>query len=226
MIQIKNLCFSYTKSLPYVLNNINLNVKKGTYISILGENGSGKSTLIKLLLNLIKPNIGTIDISTKKIGYVPQIIENFNSSFPITVQEVLKCHRSALKLKNCKCIDECLSTVRMQDFKNTLIGELSGGQKQKIFIARALMGDPELIILDEPSTGIDIKSQGEIYSFIKDLNRNKNLTILSVEHNLKAAIENSTHIFKMNKGKGHLLTIDNYLKTNMEVPHNVTSFSS
>ncbi|AGK99103.1 metal ABC transporter ATP-binding protein [Clostridium pasteurianum] len=226
MIEIKNLCFSYTKSLPYILNNINLNIKKGCYISILGENGSGKSTLMKLILNLLKPTIGTIDISTKKIGYVPQLLENFNSSFPITVGEILKCHRSALKIKNSKCIDETLSIVKMNSFKNNLIGELSGGQKQKVFIAKALMGEPELMILDEPSTGIDIKSQSEIYSFVKNLNKEKGITILSVEHNLQAAIENSTHIFKMDKGNGCLLTINDYLRTTTEGLDNVRSFSS
>lgn len=226
MIEIKNLCFSYTKSLPYILNNINLNIKKGCYISILGENGSGKSTFIKLILNLIKPNIGTINIDAKRIGYVPQMLENFNSAFPITVAEVLKCHMSALKIRNSMCIDKILSTVKMDSFKNNLIGELSGGQKQKIFIARALIGEPELIILDEPSTGIDVKSQEEIYSFLKKLNEEKNITILSVEHNLQAAVENSTHIFKIDKGNGHLLTINDYLRNTMEVSRNVTSFSS
>lgn len=226
MIEIKNLCFSYTKSLPYILNNINLSIKKGYYISILGENGSGKSTLIKLILNFIKPNIGTINIDAKRIGYVSQMLENFNSAFPITVGEVLRCHMKALKITDSSCIDNILSTVKMENFKNNLIGELSGGQKQKVFIARALMGEPELIILDEPSTGIDTKSQEEIYSFLKKLNREKNITILSVEHNLQAAIENSTHIFKIDKDTGYLLTINDYLRTTMEVSHNVTSFSS
>lgn len=226
MIEIKNLSFSYTKALPYILNNININIKKGCYISILGENGSGKSTIIKLILNLIKPTIGTIDINAKRIGYVSQMLENFNSAFPITVEEVLRCHKSALKIKDSSCIDKCLSTVKMENFKNNLIGELSGGQKQKVFISRALMGEPELIILDEPSTGIDTKSQGEIYAFLKKLNREKNITILSVEHNLQAAIENSTHIFKIDKGNGCLLTINDYLRTTMEVSRNVTSFSS
>lgn len=227
MIEIKNLHFSYTKSSPYILNNINLTIEKGFYISILGENGSGKSTLIKLLLNLIKPTSGTIHICTKKIGYVPQMLNNFNNSFPITVAEILNCHKSALKIKDPKCVDKALSIVNMNDFKNNLIGELSGGQKQKIFIARALMGDPELLILDEPSTGVDVKSQKDIYSFLKKLNEENNITIISVEHNLQAAVENSTHIFKMNKCTNScLLTINDYLKTTEEDIHNVRSFSS
>lgn len=226
MIEIKNLHFSYNGSLPYILNNVNLNIKKGYYVSILGENGSGKSTFIKLLLNLLKPTEGNISMSVKRVGYVPQMISSFNNSFPITVNEILSCHQSALKIKDSKCIDGALSIVNMENFKNNLIGELSGGQKQKIFIARALMGEPELLILDEPSTGVDAKGQNEIYSFLKKLNKEKNITIISVEHNLQAAIQNSTHIFKMQKCNDCLFTINDYLKNTTEDLNNVRSFPS
>ena len=140
MIEINNLFFSYNKGLPYTLNNINLNIEKGRYISILGENGSGKSTLIKLLLNLLKPNDGEIKLNTKKIGYVPQLLDNFNSAFPITIEEILRCHMKALKLKDSNCIHKCLEIVGMESYRNTLIGNISGGQRQKVFIARAIMG--------------------------------------------------------------------------------------
>lgn len=226
MIEINNLYFSYGKSLPYVLDNINLKVETGRYISVLGENGSGKSTLMKLILNLLKPTSGSIKIGTKNLGYVPQFIENFNSAFPITVEEMLRCHKSALKLKDNKIISKSLTAVGMEDFDHNLIGNLSGGQRQKIFIARAIMGCPELILLDEPSSGIDIKSQKEIYNILKTLNKNNGITILSVEHNIKAATENSTDIFKIDKGKGTLLTINDFLQNNAEVFHNVTSFTS
>lgn len=226
MIDIKNLYFSYNKVLPYTLSNINLKLDSGHYLSILGENGSGKSTLIKLLLKLLKPSEGNIKIATKKIGYVPQFIENFNSAFPITVEEVLQCHKAALKIKNPEILLSSLEAVGMKTFKNNLIGNLSGGQRQKVFIARAIMGCPDLLLLDEPSSGIDIKSQGEIYTILKNLNKNSSMTIISVEHNLKAALENSTDIFKIEKGKGTLSTINEYIKNNREDLHNVTSFSS
>ncbi len=97
MIEINNLCFSYTKKKPYILENINLNIKKGQYISILGSNGSGKSTLLKLILGFLSPTLGDINLKNSKIGYVPQKYENFNSDFPITVEEVLKCHKKSVK---------------------------------------------------------------------------------------------------------------------------------
>ena len=210
MINIKNLCFTYTNSRPYILDNVNLKIEKGTYVSILGENGSAKSTLLKLILNLLKPNSGEIIIDTSRIAYVAQKVENFNTQFPITVYEMLNCHRKVLKLKDKNLIKKSLKAVGMEDHTHTLIGNLSGGQQQKIFIARSLIGNPELLILDEPSTGIDIQSMEDIYGIIKGLNVNLGITVVSVEHNLKAALDNSTDIFEMSDQSGILYTINDY----------------
>ncbi|EPY2274360.1 metal ABC transporter ATP-binding protein [Clostridium sporogenes] len=212
MIEINNLWFSYTKKKPYILENINLNIKKGQYVSILGSNGSGKSTLLKLILGFLSPTLGDINLKNSKIGYVPQKYENFNSDFPITVEEVLKCHKKVLKIKDSTAIDRALNIVKMAKYRHSLIGNLSGGQRQKIFIARALMGEPELLILDEPSTGIDINSQNEIYKIISHLNSCHNLTVLSVEHNISAALSNSSHLFKIKDGVGKLYTKEQYIK--------------
>ncbi|MBU3092618.1 metal ABC transporter ATP-binding protein [Clostridium sp. CF011] len=210
MINIKNLCFTYTNSKPYILDKVNLKIEKGSYVSILGENGSAKSTLVKLILNLLKPNSGQIIIFTSKIAYVAQKVENFNAQFPITVYEMLNCHRKVLKLKDKSLILKSLQAVGMESHTHTLIGNLSGGQQQKIFIARSLIGDPELLILDEPSTGVDIQSMEDIYRIIKGLNKNLGITVVSVEHNLKAALDNSTNIFEMGNGSGILYNIHNY----------------
>jgi zinc transport system ATP-binding protein len=211
MIYINNLHFSYNPASPFLIKNINLHIGVGDYISIVGENGSAKSTLLKLILGLLKPNSGEIILNTRTLGYVPQRMDSYNSEFPITVQEILQCHLKALKLNNKKLISESLDKVNMLSYKNTLIGNLSGGQQQKIFIARAIMTSPKLIILDEPSTGIDIKSQKEIYKILRDLNQISNITIISVEHNLKAALENSTHIYRMEKGAGTLFNVKDYV---------------
>jgi len=210
MINIKNLYFTYTNSKPYILDNVSLKIEKGNYVSILGENGSAKSTLIKLILNLLKPNSGEITIATSKMAYVAQKVENFNAQFPITVDEMLNCHKKVLKLKDKNLILKSLQAVGMEDHAHTLIGNLSGGQQQKIFIARSLIGNPELLILDEPSTGIDIQSMEDIYEIIKGLNQNLGITVVSVEHNLKAALENSTNILEMCHGNGILYNIHDY----------------
>lgn len=216
MIQAQNLYFSYTGSPPYVLNGINLEIHKGEYVSVVGENGCGKSTLMRLILKFIKPTDGIITSQAKRIGYVPQKNDFSNSSFPITVYEMLNSYRKLLKLKSKDILTKNLDQVGMSSFSSALMGTLSGGQTQKILIARALIGDPDLLILDEPSTGVDIGSQKEIYGFLKEINQLNKITIVSVEHNLDAAISNSTLIYHLINGQGHLCSpqkyADEYLK--------------
>jgi zinc transport system ATP-binding protein len=216
MISINNLNFSYEGTSPYILEDINVHIPKGSYVSIIGENGSAKSTLVKLLLGLLKPINGNIEISTDFIGYVPQRMENFNSQFPITVTEVLNCHKKNLNNKDVNALNSCIASTGINDLKNKLIGNLSGGQLQKVLIARAIMGSPDLIFLDEPSTGIDVKSQEEIYYIIKHLNQKHRKTIISVEHNMAAALSNSTHILKLENRKGSFFTIEEFLKKSGE----------
>jgi zinc transport system ATP-binding protein len=211
MVSISNLFFSFNDSSEYLLDNVNLHIGKGEYTSIIGDNGCGKSTLLKLLLKFLSPVKGSISIDTAKIGYVPQKQDNFNSGFPITVLEMLDAHRKALKIKDKSIVLKSLETMKIDSLKGSLIGNLSGGQRQKVFIARALIGNPDLIILDEPSTGIDVKSQDEIYTLIKELNKKLGITIISVEHNMKAAFANSTSIFYMKEGKGTLYSPNNFL---------------
>jgi ABC-type Mn/Zn transport systems, ATPase component len=221
MIEIKNLFFAYNNLPPYTLNDINLTINNGEYISILGENGSGKSTLIKLILKLLSPSKGAITVSSRRIGYVPQKSDFINSDFPITVSELLNAYKKLLNLKNKNIVSTSLEMVNMLSHQNSLIGKLSGGQCQKIFIARALMGNPDLLILDEPSTGIDLISQEEIYSIIKNLNEEKKITVISIEHNLTAAMKNSSLIYHISDGKGHLCTpktyVNEYLGSNNKV---------
>lgn len=211
MVTIKNLSFSYTKGSD-LLKNINLDIPSGVYLSVLGENGSCKSTLIKLILGIIKPDDGTITLDSNKISYVPQKLDNFNAEFPITVKEILNCHAKTIGIKNPNNIEESLHKVNMCEFSNTLIGNLSGGQQQRIFIARALIGNPDLIILDEPSTGVDEKSQNEIYPLLQGLNIDFNKTIISVEHNTKIALKYSTHILKIENGVMKLYTKKEFIK--------------
>lgn len=211
MINIKNLSFSYNGLTPYQLNNINVGIPKEEFISIIGENGSGKTTLLKLLLGFLKPTKGLIDCGLYKIGYVPQKIDSFNSQFSITVYEILKVHLKAFKIKNATEIDRVLKIVNMEKHKNKLIGSLSGGQQQRIFIARALMGNPDLLVLDEPSTGVDEKTQDEIYSLLHHLNKEHKVTILCVEHNLKKALKYSSYLLEIKSGKGNLYENKLYL---------------
>lgn len=211
MININNLSFSYTGNKPYNLKDITINLKKGSYISVVGENGSSKTTLIKLILGHLKPTTGHIDNKANIIGYVPQRLENFNSHFSITVNEILKCHLKALKIKDKLEIDRVLNAVGMHEYKNSLIGSLSGGQQQRIFIARALIGSPDLLVLDELSTGVDEKMQNEIYGLIYNLNKKNNITVVSVEHSKEKAIKYSSDILELSSSNAKLFKADDYL---------------
>lgn len=210
MIETENLCFSYTGSPPYVLDNVSLKIGNGDYVSVLGENGCGKSTLIRLILHFLKPTCGTIVSHAKRVGYVPQKNDFSNPDFPITVYEMLDSYRRLLGIEDKSVVEKSLSLVGMGKFRHSLMGSLSGGQSQKVRIARAIMGGPDLLVLDEPSTGVDLASRKEIYGFVKRLNRKNGVTVVSVEHNLEAAIENSTLIYHLDRGKGHLCTPKKY----------------
>jgi zinc transport system ATP-binding protein len=210
VIEMTDLTFRYAKEEPNILENCTIHVRKGDYVSVVGENGSGKSTMIRLFLGLLKPTAGTIERRARRTGYVPQKKDFLNSQFPLTVYEMLNSYRALLGLKDRSVVRESLERVRMEPFRNALVGTLSGGQAQKIFIARALIGEPDLLILDEPSTGVDPRSQEEIYTMIRTLNRDGGITVVSVEHNLDAAILNSTLIFHLANGKGHMCNPDKY----------------
>ncbi len=211
MVNVEHLRFSYTGFAPYTLDDVHLEIEDGEYVSILGENGSGKSTLARLILGFIKPVSGRITVTARRIGYVPQKHET-NAAFPITVFEMLNSYRRLLKIREKAVVPLALAQVHMETFSGRLMGTLSGGQAQKVRLARALMGDPDLLILDEPSTGVDVGSQKEIYALLKDLNREKGITVVSIEHNLQAAIANSTLIYHLAGGHGHLCTPEQYAR--------------
>lgn len=210
MIETNALTFRYAQDASVVLENISMSVRNGDYISVVGENGSGKSTLIRLFLGLLKPTSGTLSNDAKRIGYVPQKKDFLNSQFPLTVFEMLDSYRAILGLKDRSIVADSLERVQMREFRNALVGTLSGGQAQKVFVARALIGSPDLVILDEPSTGVDMKSQKEMYSVIRNLNRESGITVVSVEHNLDAAVMNSTLIFHLSDGRGHMCNPEKY----------------
>jgi zinc transport system ATP-binding protein len=203
MICAEGLYFSYAGTAPYILKNLYFSAGDGDYISILGSNGAGKSTLVKLLLGLLLPVSGKIAVSDERVAFVPQANDLADSRFPITVGEMLDSYRRLLKIKDKRRTEHALEAVGMQALSDRLISDLSGGQRQKVFIARGILGNPTLLILDEPSAGVDLDSRKEIYSYLKRLNTGKSVTILSVEHNLEAAIQNSTAIYHMSDGTGH-----------------------
>lgn len=198
IIKINSVSFGYENK-P-ILENVNLDIKKGDYIGIIGQNGAGKSTLLKLMINAINPIKGNIEILGKdiknfnnwdEIGYVNQKSNSFSSSFPVTVSEVVSMNLASkiglfkrIKKNHLKELEKVLKLVGIYEYKDRLIGSLSGGQQQKVFIARELMKSPKILFLDEPTVGIDVNGQKEFYKILKELNESLNLTIVIVSHDL------------------------------------------
>ena len=193
ILEIKNLSFKYEKQ--FVLENINITVEKGDFLSIIGPNGGGKSTLLKLILGLLKPTYGEVKLHENKIGYVPQNT-NINIHFPIRVKEVVSLGFKNTK-ENQQKIKKALEQVNMQKYENTKISNLSGGQRQRVFIARALFNSPTLLILDEPTASIDPAGQEMIYKLLKELNKDK--TIIVVSHDISVILKYAKKVAYVNK---------------------------
>lgn len=216
-IEIKDLEFGYRQE--SLLRGIHLSVRKGDVVMIVGENGSGKSTLLKLLLGELNAQKGSIKLfgrglssnsSFKEVGYVPQV-QSFNQvTFPITVLElvVLSLYREfgPIKIPRKKHREkaiELLKKMGLEKYIHTPFNELSGGLKQRTMITRALMNKPEILILDEPTAGVDKESKKEFLNLIEKLNKEQHITILIVTHEaglMKEHITN-TRIYEMREGR-------------------------
>ena len=200
LISVKNVSFSYEND--EVLNNINCEIESGDYIGIIGGNGTGKSTLIKLLLGELKATSGEIALRTNKIGYIPQNAGQISKDFPATVFEVVSAGLYKkiglfrfMNKEHKKSIDKALEIVGMSEYKNRLIGKLSGGQQQRVVLAKMLVSDPEIIFLDEPSNGIDKKSEKMLYKLLEKLNKEKNITILMITHDITGISKSVNRVF-------------------------------
>ena len=189
-LNITNLTFAYHKD--NILEDINLEVKQNDFIAIIGPNGGGKSTLLKLILGINNIQKGSIN-KISSIGYVSQNT-NINTSFPIKVIDVVLMGLSKQKISNAK---NALQQVGMQDYINTKIGSLSGGQRQRVMIARALCTNPKLLLLDEPTSSIDVEGQKQIYELLKILN--KHITIVVVSHDISIILGYATKVAHINK---------------------------
>ena len=193
IITIENVSYSYGG--PLALENISLTVDKGEFLGVVGPNGGGKSTLLKLILGLLQPDSGKITVLGKtpdkgreRIGYVPQHAR-FNRDFPITVEDTVLLGRLGkskslwgyTKQDKALCA-KAMRETEIMDLKDRRLNTLSGGQLQRVLIARALVGDPEILILDEPTANIDLRVEEDIFSLLKKLN--ERVTIIIVSHDV------------------------------------------
>ncbi|WP_374718604.1 metal ABC transporter ATP-binding protein [Parageobacillus toebii] len=213
VLKIEHVSFRYERE--NVLEDINLTVPKGAFLGIVGPNGSGKSTLLKCVLGLLKPQQGNIYLfgtpiesfkDWHRIGFVSQKANSFNTGFPATVYEVVASGLTAKRgmfrfftKKDRQAVLEAIEAVGMSDFSHQNIGELSGGQQQRVFIARAIVSKPELLILDEPTVGVDIHHVQSFYNMLDELNRRFGITLVLVTHDIGTITKKVTHVLCLNK---------------------------
>lgn len=193
-IKVNDLAFHFDDE-P-VLENISFEVNSGDFVMLTGENGAAKTTLLRNILGLLKPSRGNVELSSKNrwgdnlvVGYVPQQVASFNAGFPSTVLELVQSGRyprgkwfKRLDKEDKEHVRKSLESVGMWDMRHKKIGELSGGQKQRISIARVFATDPDLFVLDEPTTGMDSKSREEFYRLLKHNSKVHGKGILMVTH--------------------------------------------
>ena len=192
-----------------ILHSFDYGIHSGEYLCIIGRNGCGKTTFLRGLAGVLRPKSGKIELcdnlKRNQIGYLPQITIA-QKDFPASVEEIvlsafqgksllLPFYGKALR----KRANECLELTRTENLRKESFRELSGGQKQRVLLARALCAAERLLLLDEPVTGLDPESSQNMYSIIKDLHENKNMTIVMVTHDIEAAHSNATRILNFNE---------------------------
>ncbi|QSX01190.2 metal ABC transporter ATP-binding protein [Haloterrigena alkaliphila] len=210
VIDLTGVTFGYTAT-P-VVEDISLTIEPGEYVAIVGPNGSGKSTLMQLMLGLLEPDAGTAHLfgeradrfdDGERVGYVAQQA-SASKEMPITVREVVKMGRfpyvgfGRLSSEDWAIVDDALATVGMSAFADRRVTQLSGGQRQRAFIARALASEADLLVLDEPTVGVDAESVDAFYDLLAALNA-EGITVLLIEHDLGAVVEHAERVVCLNR---------------------------
>ena len=223
IISIENVSFGYNKD--NILNDIILSVDEGDFVGIVGCNGSGKSTLLKLLIGQLTPSKGKVKFfneeisksnSLDKIGYVSQISMSTGANFPATVEEIVMANLYSKigfmkfpKKEHKEKVKEVLNIVNMKDYSKRMIGNLSGGQQQRVMIAKALVSEPKVLILDEPTTGIDAASEEQLYNLLEKLNKDSKITIIIVSHDFEKMSKYTNKLFKVENNSVSLINDKN-----------------
>jgi zinc transport system ATP-binding protein len=216
VLRFSEVGFSY-KDLP-VLHDVNFHVHAGEFIALVGPNGSGKTTLLKLLLGLERPDEGKIQLLGKsprrarsEIGYVPQHMR-FDRTFPITVRGVVRMGRVQATSgrrgdRDREATDRALSQVDLSDLAERPYGELSGGQRRRVLVARALAADPRMLILDEPTANMDVESESRLYETLGKLKGKTTIVIVTHDMSMVSSLTDRVFCIGAHKGGGIARTV-------------------
>ena len=228
VIKLENIFYSYNAT-DWALQDVNVTINDRQFIGVIGPNGGGKTTFLKLILGILKPNKGTIRLfgqsvrnGRKQIGYFPQL-KSIDHDFPITVYEVIQAARLADRLVNFytkedhRIVEEVMKTLDISELRNRKLNELSGGQRNRVLLARSLACAPKVLVLDEPMAGLDVKLQRMFMETLRSLN--KTITIVIVDHNVNLLQEYVDEILCMNRCVAHgvhMHTKDKFTDINSE----------
>ena len=222
LVTLDNIVFGYA-DFP-TLSGVSLAIESGEFVGITGPNGASKSTLLKIMLGLLKPWKGEVKLSPTNaegqrlsVAFVPQQVASFNVGFPSTVLELVQSGRfqkgkwfKRLKAEDHEKVERALKMVGMWDYRRHKIGALSGGQKQKVCIARALASESDLLVLDEPATGMDYESRMGFYEFMSHQVREHHRSVVMVTHDqdeVGAHFDKTIHLEKGVSGEWRCLTL-------------------
>jgi zinc transport system ATP-binding protein len=212
-VSVKNLTYSYkvgsTSLSSNVLDNISFSVNKGDLLGVIGPNGAGKTTLFSCMLGLFKDYQGEVrifdhdirknsNLILQSIGYIPQQ-KSIDQGFPATVQEIVSLGMIGKKNGSKEKVASALEMVDLSGQNHRRIGELSGGQQQRVLIAKALVNEPKLLILDEPTTSVDVETQNKFYTLVKNLNQKNGLSIIWASHDLDAVNKIANKVMCLNR---------------------------
>jgi zinc transport system ATP-binding protein len=229
LVSVQSISYNYNSEV--VLENVSFNVEEGDFLGIIGPNGAGKTTLFKCILGLLNTYSGRITVLNEdikknkkiftKIGYIPQK-KSIDQKFPLTVEELVSL--SLTRKTSMNVVYEILKQVGLYNMKNKLIGQLSGGQQQRVLIAKALVNNPILLMLDEPTNELDQKSQNDFYFLLKELNEKNKITIMWTSHDMNAVNKYANKVSCINKrmffhgDKEEFFSNEDHLKNYSESP--------
>ncbi len=203
LISLRNV--TYSSDGIIILENINFDIEEGCYLGIIGPNGAGKTTLLKLILGILKPTSGEIKIKglspeeylkKQSIGYLPQRISQSLFEMPITVEELI---RSGIFSPSEDLVNWALNLFNIYSLRKKSLRQLSGGERQKAFLARALVAKPKILLLDEPTTGIDPQARDELLEILERLNSEYGISLLVVTHDIATFAHESKCILCLNR---------------------------
>ncbi len=201
----------FTRGDIVVLDDVSFSVKEGEFVGIIGPNGGGKTTLLDVLLGLEIPSSGSVMWGNAveqraQIGYVPQHAASFDPLFPATVEEIVQSGRVALRswykgqsVHDAIRAEQAMKTCGIAHLAHRRIGAVSGGERQRAFLARALAGEPRVLVLDEPMSAVDEHQQQTLYDVLRELHKDTRMTILMVSHDLHAVEREATRVLCLNK---------------------------